>query len=338
MHAYENVFSRWCLSAFVYGAILFAMVSRVVTGHSRSYDNGSTLTSSSGSAGGGEYSSVGDVKDPLSGHDGGLYVAGFYLFTTIVLCMQVVVARLTNYWTWIHHLWIALSIAGYLLFAIVFSQFEEVYDWYKVVDFALSTRTLYLGIIVVVVLMTFVDAVLAQLSSAFFPSSESRMKEIERLYRRQGVNRPLPEALHPNVKETGRRAPDSGRESSSSEAVVLQRRRTNSDEDYIAPPEDTLATGGSRVIGGETLRVISTDDLVYDDAIETDGPYTSNDSADAEHRRRGENRKRAVVVRYVLKSVSCSYRRVFEWCKYIPNYTCLYIYVCVFMYVCVSMD
>jgi hypothetical protein len=131
--------------------------------------------------------------------------------------------------------------------------------------------------------MTFVDAVLAQLSNAFFPSSESRMKEIERFHRLHG--------FHSEPETTGVhevRVPDSEREESHS---TLQRRRSNSDEDYIAPLEDTLATGGSRVVGGETMRVISTDDLVYDDINANDSTYNAlgaNDSTNSwQHKRRG---------------------------------------------------
>lgn len=123
-----------------------------------------------------DYTSV-EIKN-FRGRDGGIYVDGFFLYTSVVVCMQMKVAYMTNTWTWIHWvLWFA-STACYLLFAWVYSQFDEIFDWYKVVDFTMGTGLFYLGILVIVWLMYMTDTVLRTASAVLFPTAQERLAAI----------------------------------------------------------------------------------------------------------------------------------------------------------------
>lgn len=123
-----------------------------------------------------DYKSI-EIKN-FNGRDGGIYVNGFLIYTCVVVCMQMKIAYMTNVWTWIHWIcWLA-STAGFLLFAWSYSQFGDIYDWYKVVDFAMGTSLFYLGVLVIVWLMYIVHQVLQSASAHFFPSSQDRLRAL----------------------------------------------------------------------------------------------------------------------------------------------------------------
>lgn len=142
--------------------VLFAVAIRIIAGSadaSQGYDT--------------DYKSV-EIKN-LHGRDGGIYVDGFFLYTCVVLCMQLKVAYMTNTWTWIHWvLWVG-STAGFVLFSWVYSQFNEIYDWYKVVDFTMGTGLFYLGLLVIAWLMYMTDTVVRTASDVLFPTSQGRL-------------------------------------------------------------------------------------------------------------------------------------------------------------------
>lgn len=158
-------FLRWCLSAFFQGMILFAVAIRVIAGSADASQGWDT-----------DYRSV-EIKN-FHGRDGGIYVDGFFLYTCVVVCMHLKVAYMTNTWTWIHWaLWV-LSFVGYLFFSWVYSQFGEVFDWYKVVDFTMGTGLFYLGILVVAWLLYMTDTVLRISSEVLFPTSQGRLRAV----------------------------------------------------------------------------------------------------------------------------------------------------------------
>jgi hypothetical protein len=94
----------------------------------------------------------------VDGKGGGIYVEGFLLFCCVILAMQYKAALMTSLWTWIHVtawllslaglrvalcllltpplLLLSLSWTGFILFASVYSQIVEVWDWYHVVNFS----------------------------------------------------------------------------------------------------------------------------------------------------------------------------------------------------------
>ena len=165
-HAQHNATFRWCLSAFFQGMVLFAVAIRIIAGSGSATQGYDT-----------DYRSV-EIKN-MHGRDGGIYVDGFFLYTCVVVCMHMKVAYMTNTWTWIHWaLWI-VSMVGYIFFSWVYSQFDEIYDWYKVVDFAMGTGLFYLGILVVVWLLYMTDTVLRAVSSVVYPTSQDRLLAIE---------------------------------------------------------------------------------------------------------------------------------------------------------------
>ena len=125
----------------------------------------------------GDYTSV-EINNK-HGYNGGIYVDGFFIYATLVVCMQMKVAAMTNTWNWISWtLWV-LSIVGFLFFSWCYAQFSEVFDWYKVVDFAMGTGVFYQGCIVMVWLMFMVDLVMRTSSEFLFPSSMSALRELE---------------------------------------------------------------------------------------------------------------------------------------------------------------
>jgi len=114
---------RWCTLAFCEGLALFALAIRFVGGRTRnSMEDGRNIQ--------------GVGVNNAHGMAGGIYAEGFLLFCCVVIAMMYKVAAVTCTWTVIHAAFWLLSLAGYVLFVSVYSQFDEVYDWYKVVDFS----------------------------------------------------------------------------------------------------------------------------------------------------------------------------------------------------------
>lgn len=173
---------RWCVTAFIEGFLLFALVARFIGGN---MSISSHQSNSDGNTNTGYFNIEGvGLNLSSSGSTGGIYVEGFLLYTVCVIFMQVKVMMMTYTRTLINWgVWV-VSFLGYLIFTFLYGISNST-SWIDITSLALSLPSVWIGFFVIPVIMSFCDEAVDVFFTSFFPWSFDMLRSI---YIRESAN------------------------------------------------------------------------------------------------------------------------------------------------------
>jgi magnesium-transporting ATPase (P-type) len=145
--------SRWTVSAFLQGLLLFAIAFRAFAGRAYAMDLSFDMTTHNGTV-------------------VGLYGDGYIVYTCLVFAMQCKVASMTCTWTiWNVAAW-TLSFLGYFSFTLLYSLFPEIDAWYMVPEIVIGEQQFWLVILLVCTTFCIIDGLTNFLVSYFAPTAD----------------------------------------------------------------------------------------------------------------------------------------------------------------------
>ncbi len=163
-------FARTCIMAFAQGLMIYALTIRFIAGNT-------TVRAQAGDQPSDRYDIDGIGLNTQHGQGGGLYVAGYTLFSVIVVAMSYKVVAVGSFTSIGAAVWV-LSLCGFYLFTFLYNLFLSTGDWYGVVDMALGLRNYWLAICLVPCLIMIIDTLSEKFFSIVTPTSRDKLRRI----------------------------------------------------------------------------------------------------------------------------------------------------------------
>lgn len=127
------------------------------------------------------YSAFNGSWDPSGGKVDGLAVAGLTTFSSLVWGMQLTVSLQTLHWTWLNHLFLWLSIAGFYVFILLYSNlYSMTPEFYGVTVITLSRPAYWFMLVLVLGMMLLFDLTVELVRSQLFPQAIDIARELDR--------------------------------------------------------------------------------------------------------------------------------------------------------------
>jgi phospholipid-transporting ATPase len=150
----SNMFFR-CVLAFLEGLIIFAVVVRCIAGELSVRPSREQI-----------YDIDGVGLNDEQGRGGGIYAEGFLLLSCIIMSMQTKVLFMGTTTNWIMLVWWLISILGFYMFNLLYSQFPSL-EWYQIVAFTMKLRVYWLAFFIVPVIITITDYIVEYVYGKF---------------------------------------------------------------------------------------------------------------------------------------------------------------------------
>ena len=134
----------WSIRAFLVGIVVYALTVRFIAVDHKFFSNKES----------GVFTMMNEDKH---GVEGGLYAFGFYIYSILIVIMQAKIFFITATINWVLLACWGISLAGFVLFAYIYSLFPSVYDWYQVPSFCFTMPSYWLAILLVPVALLLID-------------------------------------------------------------------------------------------------------------------------------------------------------------------------------------